>query len=124
VTGRREARRQALTLLYQWDLTGQPLASLYEGDVDPFAEALAHGVSLRADALDERITDASEGWAAERLGAIERNVLRMAIYELDAGDVPAEVAIAEAVALAKRYASAEGARLVNGILARIAREAA
>jgi N utilization substance protein B len=119
VTGRREARRQALTLLYQWDVTGQPLASLYDGDVDPFAEALAREVAERAPQLDERITAASQEWPADRLGAIERNVLRMAIHELDTGGVPPEVAIAEAVALAKRFASVDAARLVNGILGKI-----
>ena len=56
------------------------------------------------------------------LGAVERNVLRMAVYELEQGDVPAEVAISEAVGLAKRYATDKAGRLVNGILARIQRE--
>ncbi len=124
MSGRRAARRQALTLLYQWDVTGQPLASLYEGEIDPFAESLAADVTCQAPELDRRITAAAEGWTAERLGAIERNVLRIAIVELDRGEVPFEVAINEAVALAKRFASADGAALVNGILARIAREAA
>jgi transcription antitermination protein NusB len=124
MSGRRQARRQALTLLYQWDVTGQPLASLYEGELDPFAETLARDVAARAVELDERITAASQEWPADRLGAIERNVLRMAIHELDSAEVPPEVAIAEAVALAKRFASADAARLVNGILGRIAREAA
>jgi N utilization substance protein B len=124
VSGRRAARRQALFLLYQWDLTGQPLASLYEGELDPFASALAEEVVERAVELDRRITAAAVDWTADRLGVIERNVLRMAIRELDRGDVPVEVAINEAVELAKRYASKEAASLVNGILARVAREAA
>ena len=124
MSGRRQARRQALTLLYQWDLTGQPLASLYEGEVDPFAAQLAAEVAERAPELDERITEAAVGWTADRLGVVERNVLRIAIRELDRGEVPVEVAIGEAVRLAKRYASSEAAALVNGILARIAREAA
>jgi N utilization substance protein B len=124
VSGRRAARRQALFLLYQWDLTGQELASLYEGDVDPFARQLAEEVVLRAPDLDARITAAARDWTAERLGVVERNVLRIAIRELDRGDVPLEVAIDEAVRLAKRYASADAASLVNGILGRIAREAA
>jgi N utilization substance protein B len=123
MSGRRGARRQALTLLYQWDVTGQPLATLFEGDLDPFAEELARDVVAHAPALDQRISAASTDWTADRLGAIERNVLRMAIRELDRGSVPAEVAIAEAIALAKRYASAEAGALVNGILGRIAREA-
>jgi N utilization substance protein B len=122
VAGRRAARRTALFLLYQWDVTGQPLASLYEGEVDTFARELAEAVVERAQELDRRVTAAAEGWTADRLGVIERNVLRIALYELDAGEVPVEVAIDEAVTLAKRYASEDGARLVNGILGRIVRE--
>jgi len=120
--GRRAARRTALFLLYQWDVTGQPLASLYEGSVDEYARDLAEAIVARAPDLDMRITAAAEGWTADRLGAIERNVLRIAIHELDAGDVPDAVAIDEAVGLAKRYASDEAGRLVNGILGRIQRE--
>ena len=122
MTGRRAARRTALFVLYQWDLTGQPLASLYEGEVDDFARDLAEAVVERAEDLDRRITQASEGWPADRLGALERNILRIGVQELDRGTVPVEVAINEAVTLAKRYASDDAARLVNGILARIARE--
>ena len=122
MSGRHAARRTALFLLYQWDVTGQPLASLYEGDVDPFAQETAEAVVAVAPDLDQRITEAAEGWTADRLGAIERNILRIALHELDGNDVPDEVAIAEAVALAKRYATDDAARLVNGILGRIARE--
>ena len=124
MSGRRAARRTALVLLYQWDVTGQPLATLYEGEVDEFARVLADAVVERAPELDERITAAAEGWTADRLGAVERNVLRIAIHELDDAAVPPEVAIDEAVELAKRYASDEAGRLVNGILGRILRERA
>jgi transcription antitermination protein NusB len=122
MSGRRAARRTALFLLYQWDVTGQPLASLYEGDVDPYACEVAEIVIERAPELDGRISAAAEDWPAERLGAVERNILRVALVELDAEEVPDEVAINEAVELAKRYASEDAARLVNGILGRIARE--
>jgi N utilization substance protein B len=122
MAGRRASRRSALFLLYQWDVTGQPLASLFEGDVDEYASEVAEAVTAHADELDARITAASEGWTAERLGAVERNVLRIAVQELDGEDVPDDVAINEAVELAKRYASDDAARLVNGILGRIARE--
>jgi len=122
MAGRRAARRAALFLLYQWDVTGQPLASLFEGEVDEYACELSEAVIAHADELDARITAASEGWAAERLGAVERNVLRIAVQELDGEEVPDDVAINEAVELAKRYASDDAARLVNGILGRIARE--
>ena len=122
--GRRAARRTALFLLYQWDLTGRPLASLYEGEVDPFARELAERVAAEAELLDARIDETAEGWTADRLGVVERNVLRIGIHELVHGTVPVEVAIAEAVNLAKRYASEDAGRLVNGILGRVAREAA
>jgi transcription antitermination protein NusB len=122
VSSRRQARRTALVLLYQWDLTGQELGALYLGDIDPFARELAEAVVARAPELDERITAAAEDWTAERLGAVERNVLRMAVNELETASVPPEVAIGEAVALAKRYATADAGRLVNGILGRIARD--
>jgi len=124
VAGRRAARRAALFLLYQSDVTGQPLASLYEGEIDAFARETAEAVIERADELDRRITEAAEEWTADRLGAIERNVLRIAVHELETDSVPAEVAIDEAVTLAKRYASEDAGRLVNGILGRIVRERA
>jgi len=123
-TGRRAARRTALFLLYQWDVTGEPLATLYAGEVDDWARATAEAVAADAPALDERITAASDGWTADRLGAVERNILRIAVHELRGDDVPDEVAIDEAVTLAKRYATDDAARLVNGILGRIVREQA
>ena len=124
MTSRKSARRTALFLLYQWDVTGQPLASLYEGDVDEWARGTAEQVAANATELDGRITAAADAWTADRLGAIERNILRIAVNELDGTDVPDEVAIDEAVTLAKRYATDDAARLVNGILGKIVREKA
>jgi len=121
---RRQARRQALMLLYQWDLSGQPIGSQYGGRIDQWSLALADAVAARAEELDARITAASEGWTADRLGTVERSALRVAIHELERDEVPPEVAINEAVAFAKRYSSEDGARLVNGILGRIQREEA
>ncbi len=99
-TSRREARRAAVFVLYQWDVTETPLGSLHDGDL------------------------ASDDWTADRLGAVERNILRVAIEELAAGEIPLEVVVDEAVTLAKRYASDDAGRLVNGILGRIVREEA
>jgi transcription antitermination protein NusB len=121
---RRQARRQALMLLYQWDLSGQPIGSQYGGAIDQWALELADAVAAHAPELDARITAASEDWTADRLGAVERSALRVAIHELERREVPAEVAINEAVAFAKRYSSEDAARLVNGILGRIQREEA
>lgn len=123
MTSRREARRQALELLYQWDLTGQTLASLHEGVADPFAYELAEAVVAHAEALDARIDEAAVDWRVDRLGAVERTILRIGLMELERGEVPLEVVLDEAVSLAKRYASDDAARLVNGILGRVVREA-
>ena len=118
---RRGARRSALFALYKWDLTGK---LELERDADEYTRATVEAVQAEASELDARITASAEGWTADRLGVVERNVLRIAIHELDAGEVPVEVAIDEAVTLAKRYASEDAGRLVNGILARVAREQA
>ena len=109
-------------MLFQWDVTGKDLGSTYEGEVDDFAWQTATAVAENAEQLDRRIDEATEGWPAGRLGAVERNVLRLAIYELEQGEVPPEVAIDEAVRFAKRYSSDEAGKLVNGILGRIVRE--
>ena len=121
---RRQARRQALFLLYQWDLSGTEIGSQYAGEIDPWARTLVEEAAASAAELDERITAASDGWTADRLGVVERSALRVAIRELDRGEVPPEVAINESVAFAKRYSSEDAARLVNGILGRIQREEA
>jgi N utilization substance protein B len=119
---RREARRAAVFMLFQSDVTGRPLGSLYEGEVDPYTLQLAEAVTDHAAELDTRITSASDDWTADRLGAVERNVLRVALEELDEREVPMEVILDEAVTLAKRYASEDAARLVNGILGKLVRE--
>ena len=123
---RREARRSALTLLYQWDVTEQELGSLYEGEIDDYARGVTDAIVRDAAELDRRITAAAEesGWTADRLGAVERNILRIAIHELDVGEIPPGAVIDEAVTLAKQYSTREAGRLVNGILDRIYREAA
>jgi N utilization substance protein B len=72
--------------------------------------------------LDAVIDAAANEWSAERMAVLERSILRLAVWELQAGEVPAGVAIDEAVTLAKRYASPEAGSLVNGILGRVARE--
>jgi len=129
--GRRAARRQAVILLYQRDVTGLSLEDLEENAtregaaVDPFARALVEGVASDTESLDRLITGAAQGWTAERLAPLERNILRVAVHELlDWPDIPPAVSINEAVDLAKRYCQTEAAGLVNGILGRIAAESA
>lgn len=129
--GRRAARRQAVILLYQHDVTGIDLAQLEANaardgtPIDPFARALMEGVTSDPQSLDALITGAAEGWTADRLAPLERNILRVAVHEiLDWDDIPTAVSINEAVDLAKRYCQSEAAGLVNGILGRIAGEQA
>jgi transcription antitermination protein NusB len=119
---RKAGRRTALFLLYQWDLTGQPLGTNYEGEIDEFARDLAEAVVEQAPELDARISSVSGDWPAKQLGTLERNILRIGVYELEQGTVPVEVAIDEAVSLAKRYASEDAGRLVNGVLGTLARQ--
>ncbi len=126
---RRAERRGAAFLLYQKDLTGGDFASLfdaYERDngehVTEFVRAQAEGAWADRDRLDKSIDAAAEGWSAERMAVLERNILRLAVWEIGRGEVPVAVAIDEAVSLAKRYASPEAATLVNGVLGKIARD--
>jgi transcription antitermination protein NusB len=120
---RRQARRQALFLVYQWDLGEGEIGERYGAEIDPWARELAEETVAQASELDARITAAADSWTADRLGVVERSALRVAIRELDRGEVPPEVVIDEAVGFAKRYATEEAGKLVNGILGRIQREA-
>ena len=126
---RRSQRRASAFLLYQRDLTGSDFESLYDayqrdnGDaVTEFIRAHVEGAWGDRERLDASIDAAADSWSTERMAVLERNILRLAVWELSAKEVPAAVAIDEAVALAKRYASPEAGVLVNGVLGRIARE--
>src|SRR5215210_5434415 len=114
--GRRAGRRAALFMLFQWDVTGKELGSTYEGDADEFAWETARAVACRAEELDRRIDEATQGWPAGRLGALERNVLRIAIYELERREVSAGVGMEVTVGLAKRHSSDEAGKRVKRIL--------
>ena len=125
---RRSDRRAAAFLLYQRDLMDgefEPLYIAYTRDngepVTEFTRRQAEGVWNDRARLDSAIDAAAQGWTSERMAVLERNILRLAVWEMKDGETPAAVAIDEAVSLAKRYASPEAATLVNGILGRIAR---
>lgn len=127
---RRQARRAAFIVLYQQDLLGTDPAVLLERQatdtgepVPDFTRLAVEGVNASLPRLDADIDRLASGWTVERLGAVERAVLRLALWELGGeAETPAAVAIAEAVALARRYASPEAAAFVNGILGAAARE--
>jgi N utilization substance protein B len=118
---RSDQRRAAVFALYQRDVTGQPLSESV-ADAPAFTRELVEGVDAHREELDQDIARLARGWSLERIAALERNILRVALYELHhRDDVPAEVAIDEAVGLAKRYCGAEAPGFVNGILGAAAR---
>jgi N utilization substance protein B len=113
---RSDQRRDAVFALYQHEVTGRPLEELLEG-AKPFTRKLAEGVVADREELDRLIASHSKGWALERIAPLERNIMRVALYEaLKVDDVPVEVAIDEAVELAKEYCGADAPGFVNGIL--------
>lgn len=123
--GRRSARRQAVFILYQQDLLGltaqAALERAGEDKVASYARSLVLGVDKKREAIDRTLSEHVTGWTLERLGALERAVLRCAAYELSyTDDVPPAVAIDEAVGLAKRFCSTEAGALVNGVLGALA----
>jgi N utilization substance protein B len=131
VASRREARRQAIDVLYQADVTNaDPVRVLEdwtaaEREVDPFARALVEGVAGRSSEIDTLLAAHSRNWSLDRMASVDRVVLRVAIYELlNEGDVPPAVAIDEAVRAAKDLSTEDSGAFVNGILGRIAAERA
>jgi len=121
---RREARERALELLYESYAKAMPVDDVLAGLVlppDPYAVALVQGVEDRGDELDALITKFAKGWTIDRMPVLDRTVLRLAIYELLAGnEPPVGVVISEAVELAKRYSTDDSGRFVNGVLASVA----
>ena len=141
---RRRAREFALQILYQLDVQDQlsdeqalgmfwrNFAATAEaegglpadlGEIQPFAEKLVRGVREHLASLDAQIQGASKNWRLERMARVDRNLLRLALYELKhVDDVPAKVAINEAIEIAKRYGTNESSAFVNGILDRCREE--
>jgi N utilization substance protein B len=123
---RREARERALSLLYEAeakDLTASQLLEDLPLEPDPFVVDLVAGVAEHVDRIDELIERHAIDWSLDRMPAVDRNVLRLAVYELlERPDIPTGVAISEAIELAKRYSTDDSGRFVNGVLSAIARE--
>lgn len=127
---RRRGREAALQMLFQMDVSEVSpeqavqsywahLCATKEGE--QFANVLIRGWAAQRDRIDEIIRDVSQHWRLERMAKVDRNILRLATYELMAlDDVPRRVTLNEAVELAKRYGSEGSAGFVNGVLDRIA----
>jgi len=119
---RSDQRRDAVFACYQRDVTGRPLRELL-ADARPFTRKLVEAVESHREELDATIGAHARGWELERIAPLELNVMRVALYEIEhSEDVPAEVAIDEAVEIAKEYCGADAPGFVNGILGAIVRE--
>ena len=118
---RSEQRRDAVFANYQRDVTGRPLQELLEG-ARPLTRELAEGVDEHREGLDDIIAGHAKGWSVDRIAPLEMNVMRTALYEIEFMETPAEVAIDEAVELAKEYCGVEAPGFVNGILGAVVRE--
>ena len=120
---RTDQRRAAVVALYQRDVTRRPLEQLIDTRASAFTRELADGTAAEQPELDALIERHSVGWTVDRIAPLERNILRVALYELlRREDVPAEVAIDEAVEAAKELCGAEAPGFINGILGAVVRE--
>jgi N utilization substance protein B len=131
VTARRtKARERALQALYQIDVAAEgiddALARFWksfepvEREVMDLAESLVRGVAAHRKAVDATIEQVSTNWRLDRMAKVDRNVLRLAVYELLETDVPVKVAIDEAIELGKKYGSESSGAFVNGVLDKVA----
>jgi transcription antitermination protein NusB len=118
---RSDQRRDAVFVNYQRDVTGRPLGELL-GEARPLTRELAEGVDTHREELDDVIAAHAKGWTVDRIAPLDMNVMRTALYEMEFTDTPAEVAINEAVEIAKEYCGADAPKFVNGILGAVARE--
>jgi N utilization substance protein B len=136
---RHRARQQALQLLFEWDLRRIPLDDILKGYYesllvseespvkpirDAFAEALVRGVIAEIVTIDESITKHAEHWKMQRMPAVDRNLLRLAVYEMLRTETPAAVAIDESLELARQFSGEESVHFINGVLDAVRRELA
>jgi N utilization substance protein B len=130
MSSRRTSRHRAVQVLYQCDMRSLPadqaISAFYGGlyseenseqpEEDPFMEALVHGALEKKADIDERLVKYSERWRIERMPAVDRNILRMAIFEMMQGETPPAVVIDEAIELARKFSGEGSAPFINGVL--------
>ena len=133
---RRKSRQRALQILYLWDARRQPVEeataayydTLYSEESrtqpqpDAFVDRLVTGAVEYVEELDRRITEHAAHWRIERMPSVDRNILRLAVYEMVHSDTPAAVVIDEALELARRYSNEESVQFVNGVLDAVHRD--
>jgi transcription antitermination protein NusB len=120
---RRRARKQAFLVLYQSDINDSPVETTFErwrshrGDLEDYAVWLARGVEREKEDLNAVLSEVSVGWPVHRMNAVDRTILRLTLYEmLYVEDVPPDVAVNEAVELAKGFSGEEAPAFVSGVL--------
>jgi N utilization substance protein B len=148
MAARHRSHQRALQVLYQWDMTKRPVDEairafydtldadkiaeepMEEADEegpstpgrDEFMEELARGASEMALDIDHRIAEKSANWKLERMPIVDRNILRLGIYEMSRQDTPAAVVIDEALELARQFSGEESVAFINGILDAVHKE--
>lgn len=119
---RSDQRRDAIFVSYQRDVTGRPLDDLV-ADAKPLTKELAEGVDDAREELDDVIAEhLRTGWTIDRIAPLDLNVMRVALFEIEEGETPYEVAINEAIEIAKEYCGADAPKFINGVLGAIVRE--
>ena len=138
MAARHRSRKRALQVLFEWDMRGDPVdraidhyyESLYSEEAehqpkpDKFMEELARGTAANSKDIDKQIQAKAEHWRMERMPVVDRNILRLAIFEMTQQMVPAPVVIDEALELARQFSSDESLAFINGILDAVRRQAA
>lgn len=132
MAARTKARKRALDVLYASDLRGESATDALdravaegEGPTNPYTADLVRGVSEHRARIDEVLASYSEGWSLDRMPAVDRNVLRLGVYELlYVDDVPDAVAVSEAMTLVRDLSTDESPQFVNGILGAVLRNKA
>ena len=128
---RHRSRQRALQVLFLWDQRkqeiGEAISSFYETlgseedqpsstPPDEFMETLVRGAAARSSEIDQRIIEKSDNWRLERMPAVDRNILRLAVYEMSELQTPAPVVIDEALELARQFSGDESVSFINGVL--------
>ena len=129
MSARHRSREKAVQILYLWDMRDEPAEAAMEAfygsltaeegtpaDRDAFADELVTGVTREITTIDREIERGSENWKLGRMAAVDRNILRLAVYEMAYGGVAPAIVIDEALLLAKRFSGETSASFINGVL--------
>ena len=126
MAARSKARKRALDVLYEADIREQPRMDvlddhevILDGTLNTYVRELVVGVDDNRERIDELLATYAQGWSVERMPVVDRNILRIAVWELLWGETPDAVAVAEAVGLAAELSTDESGAFINGLLARI-----